>query len=127
MEPPVLVLRDPAQLEEGASVRFRITLDGVLRDAFALRWQQEWHAYVDTCRHQARSLSYGDGQVLDTTEGVIICRHHGARYSPWSGVCLAGPCLGAMLTGLAVEVREEGLVCLGRRPPGSAKTTAPPE
>lgn len=115
MEPPVVVLTDATRLADGASVRFRITLDGVLRDAFALRWQGEAYAYVDTCRHQARSLSYGDGQVLDVGEGLLVCRHHGARYVPRSGVCIEGPCVGAQLTALALELREGALVCTGRR------------
>jgi len=117
VDPPVLVLRDAARLAEGASVRFRLTLDGVLRDAFALRWQGEPYAYVDTCRHQARSLSYGDGQVLDASEGLIVCRHHGARYVPRSGVCIDGPCVGAQLTALALEQRGDELWCTGRRVP----------
>ena len=115
MEPPVVVLADANHLAEGTSVRFRITLDGVLRDAFALRWQGEAYAYVDTCRHQARSLSYGDGQVLDVGEGLLVCRHHGARYVPRSGVCRDGPCVGAQLTALALELQAGALVCTGRR------------
>lgn len=127
MQPPVVVLADAARLADGASVRFRITLDGVLRDAFAIRWQGEVFAYVDTCRHQARSLSYGDGQVLDVGEGLLVCRHHGARYVPRSGVCIDGPCVGAQLTALALEVREGALVCTGRRVPLTPHADAPPE
>lgn len=127
MEPPVVVLADATRLDEGTSMRFRITLDGVLRDAFALRWQGEAHAYVDTCRHQARSLSYGDGQVLDTVEGLLVCRHHGARYVPRSGVCIEGPCVGAQLTALALELRDGALVCTGRRVPLAPEANAPPD
>ena len=127
MEPPVIVLRDPAQLAEGASIRFPITLDGVQREAFVVRWRGELLAYVDSCRHQARSLSYGDGHVLDAGEGLIICRHHGARYIPSSGVCIEGPCVGARLTALALEAREGALVCLGRRAPHDPDANAPPE
>lgn len=119
MEPPVVVLGDAVRLEEGGSVRFRITLDGVLRDAFAIRWRDEVFAYVDTCRHQSRSLSYGDGQVLDVDEGMLICRHHGARYVPRSGVCVEGACVGAQLTALAVEQRGDELWCTGRRTAGA--------
>lgn len=108
------MLNDPLRLVEGSSVRFRVTLDGVLRDAFAVRWCGGVYAYVDTCRHLARSLSYGDGQVLDAAEGMLICRHHGARYVPRSGVCVEGPCLGAKLTALAIEERDGALWCTGR-------------
>lgn len=122
-----MVLRDSEKLAEGDSVRFRITLDGVQRDAFAVRWRDELVAYVDTCRHLARSLSYGDGRVLDALEGLIVCRHHGARYIPSSGVCIEGPCVGARLTALALEVRAGALVCLGRRVRHDPDANSPPE
>ncbi len=127
LEPPCVVLHDATRLAEGASVRFRIVLEGVCRDAFAVRWRGGLYAYVDMCRHQARSLSYGDGQVLDPDEGLLVCRHHGARYVPQSGVCIEGPCAGAQLTALALESRAGALWCTGRLAPLPPHTNAPPE
>lgn len=117
------VLHEAARLAEGASVRFRITLDGVQRDAFAIRWRGGLYAYVDSCRHQARSLSHGDGHVLDAAEGLLVCRHHGARYAPASGLCTEGPCRGARLTALSLEERGGALWCSGRLAP---ETPPPP-
>ncbi|MEO5989602.1 MAG: Rieske 2Fe-2S domain-containing protein [Candidatus Eisenbacteria bacterium] len=127
MQPPCVVLTDASALAEGASVRFRFLLDDVLRDAFAVRWQGEVYAYVDSCRHQARSLSYGDGQVLDAAEGLLVCRHHGARYVPRSGLCIEGPCRGAQLTALALRIQDGALWCMGRLTPHPPGTTSPHE
>ena len=127
LEPPCVVLHDATRLAEGASVRFRIVLEGVCRDAFAVRWRGGLYAYVDMCRHQARSLSYGDGQVLDVGEGLLVCRHHGARYVPRSGLCIDGPCVGASLTALALELRDGALVCTGRRVSLAPQANTPPE
>ena len=114
LEPPVRVLADATGLAEGESVRFRILLDGVDYEAFALRWRGRWHAYVNRCRHQLLPLDFGDGHLLDAATGRLVCVHHGAEYEPDSGRCVAGPCEGANLTVLALEEREGGLWCLGR-------------
>lgn len=109
---PVRVVADATRIAEGGSARFRIVLDGVERDAFAVRWHGGWYAYVNSCRHQSRALDYGDGRFLDGD--ALVCRHHGARYRPDDGTCVDGPCAGASLTRLALESRGDELWCVGR-------------
>ncbi len=112
----VRVARDASRLAEGECVRFAIRVDGVPRDAFALRWRGRLVAYVNTCRHQSRPLDFGDGRVLDPAAGELVCVHHGARYAIESGECVDGPCRGAFLTALALERRGDELWCTGRAP-----------
>ncbi len=110
---PVLILRDARKLGEAAGVRFTIRLDGVERDAFAVRWRGGVHAYVNSCRHQARNLDFDDAHFFDDACDALVCCHHGARYRPDTGACIEGPCEGASLTALAVEEREGALWCVG--------------
>lgn len=103
--------RRTASLAPGDALRFRVVLDGIDRDAFVIRHAGALHAYLNTCRHQSRELDMGDGRFLEA-DGTLVCRHHGARYEPASGVCVEGPCKGASLTRLRLEQRDDGIWCV---------------
>lgn len=111
---PQRVLADARALGECRAVRFTIVLDGVSRDALAVRWRGVARAYVNACPHQRRNLDFGDAHVFDETADALVCTHHGARFHPDDGACFEGPCAGAALTALAVEERDGALWCLGR-------------
>lgn len=114
---PVRVLADARRLPEGTAVRFAVTVDGVGRDAFAVRWKGGVHAYLNTCRHQSLPLDFGDAHFFDEEYDALVCCHHGARYRPDSGLCFEGPCGGSRLTALRVEERGPELWCVGVAPP----------
>jgi len=116
--PPLEILTDVRRLGEGQGLRFRLVLDGVERQAFAVRWHGQVHAYLNTCRHQSLELDFGDAHFFDEAYDALVCCHHGARYHPATGACLGGPCEGGRLTALAVEEREGGLWCMGRMTEG---------
>ncbi len=112
--PPVLVLRDAARLREGDGARFRIPDQGRERDAFAVRFRGTLVAYLNTCRHQGLPLDFGDAHFFDDAYDSLVCCQHGARYDPLTGVCVAGPCVGARLTRLRLEEKDGALWCTGR-------------
>jgi nitrite reductase/ring-hydroxylating ferredoxin subunit len=114
LEPPVLVLREARRLSEGEGVRFRILDHGLERDAFAVRYRGAALAYLNTCRHQNLPLDFGDARFFDAEYDALVCCHHGARYAPDSGICVAGPCAGSRLTRLELEERAGALWCTGR-------------
>jgi nitrite reductase/ring-hydroxylating ferredoxin subunit len=101
------------RLREGDGVRFTIMLDGISREAFAVRYRGVVRAYLNTCRHQFRNLDFGDAHFFDDAYDALVCCHHGARYRPETGECFDGPCLGGRLTKLAIEEREGALWCTG--------------
>jgi len=110
---PVRILADARRLREGDGARFVIVLDGVSRDAFAVRHRGAVHAYVNSCRHQSLPLDFGDARFFDEAYDALVCCHHGARYRPDTGECVDGPCVGGRLTPLAVEERDGALWCVG--------------
>jgi nitrite reductase/ring-hydroxylating ferredoxin subunit len=112
---PVRILPDARRLREGDGLRFAVVLDGVSRDAFAVRYRDRVFGYVNTCRHQSLQLDFGDAHFFDEPYDALVCCHHGARYRPESGECFAGPCVGGRLTPLAVEERDGALWCTGPR------------
>ena len=111
---PVRLPASAAHLAEGAGVRFRIVLDGVERSAFAVRYGGRTYAYLNACRHQGLELDFGDAHFFDEPYDALVCCHHGARYRPDTGACVGGPCRGARLTALELELREGALWCVGR-------------
>jgi nitrite reductase/ring-hydroxylating ferredoxin subunit len=111
---PIRIHRDARQIGEGGAIRFSIVLDGISRDAFAARWRGRLYAYLNTCRHEALALDFGDAHFFDEPYDALVCCHHGARYRPDDGVCVAGPCEGARLTPLVLEERGGELWCRGR-------------
>jgi nitrite reductase/ring-hydroxylating ferredoxin subunit len=108
------VMPDARRLGEGQGVRFRVTLDGVERPAFAVRWRGRVYGYLNTCRHLSHELDFGDAHFFDDAYDALVCCHHGARYQPETGACMDGPCGGGRLTPLVMEEQDGALWCLGR-------------
>jgi len=102
----IRVIPDARALREMGGVRFTVVLEGVSRDAFAVRWRGQVHAYVNSCRHQSLPLDFGDAHFFDESADALVCCHHGARYRPDTGKCVEGPCEGAQLTRLEVVERD---------------------
>jgi nitrite reductase/ring-hydroxylating ferredoxin subunit len=113
---PVPILPAGRTLGEGAGLRFEVRIEGIPRDAFAVRWRGELRAYLNTCRHQAQNLDFGDAHFFDEAFDALVCCHHGARYAPDSGRCVEGPCAGKSLTALVLETRDDGTWCTGTLP-----------
>ena len=105
----ICVLKDAKQLREMGGVRFTVVVDGVSRDAFAVRWRGKVYAYVNTCRHQSLPLDFGDAHFFDEQADALVCCHHGARYAPDTGVCVEGPCEGAKLTRVEASEKDGAL------------------
>jgi len=110
---PVRILPDAGRLGEREGARFTVRIDGVLRDAFVVRFRGRPYAYLNACRHLSLPLDFGDACFLDGAGDALVCVHHGARYRPESGECMAGPCSGGRLTALALEERGRELWCVG--------------
>ncbi|HTM58650.1 MAG TPA: Rieske 2Fe-2S domain-containing protein [Candidatus Udaeobacter sp.] len=125
MASAVRILADSRRLSETAAVRFVIEIDGVSRDAFAVRYRGQFFAYVNTCRHEGRMLDFGDGHFFDEACDALVCVHHGARYQPSTGICVEGPCLGARLTALKLEQRGQELWCVGASREAAPEDAAP--
>ncbi|MFC3478490.1 Rieske (2Fe-2S) protein [Halobacterium litoreum] len=65
--------------------------------------------WLNYCMHWTDvNLDTGDGAVRD---GELVCRKHAATFEADSGVCTHGPCEGARLDPVEVDVRD-GVVYL---------------
>jgi len=72
---------------------------------------QQVKAYLNTCPHQGRSLSWAPDRFLFDKELRLVCPHHGACFDLEGGLCTSGPCEGASLTSVDIEVID-GMIFL---------------
>ncbi|MGE0597205.1 MAG: Rieske (2Fe-2S) protein [Hyphomonadaceae bacterium] len=63
-------------------------------------------AYENQCTHALYPLHRADGGVLVQEGRYIVCAVHAASFELETGACAGGPCNGAGLPAVAVEVRD---------------------
>lgn len=76
------------------------------RSILVVRTSDGVRAYWNVCRHLPIPLDAGTGVLPRGPE--IVCQTHGARYRPEDGYCFDGPCAGAWLEAIPVEVDPMG-------------------
>ncbi len=77
---------------------------------FIVRQGDALRAYENRCPHAGHRLDWVPGRFLDRARTHILCASHGAVFEPLSGVCVGGPCPGALLKSLPVRCTPEGRV-----------------
>ena len=105
-------------LGEGYGATFRFPRGSSTIEGFVARFQGRVVAYENECRHLPLTLDYGDGQFFSPDQQFFMCRNHGAMFDPRTGLCVRGPCVGASLKPLPVEVRRGVIWLLGEEPLG---------
>lgn len=85
-------------------------IDGENEAILLYRDNQEVQAYLNICPHAGRRLDYAPGKFL-MQDGDLVCAAHGATFRLDNGECVAGPCRGASLKAVPVEIIDQQ-VCL---------------
>lgn len=70
------------------------------------------YAYRNRCPHRGLPLDFSPGRFLTPDGGHIMCTNHVALFRIEDGVCVDGPCPGARLEPVPVEV-QDGMIRLG--------------
>lgn len=91
----------------GDGLGFEGCVRGELRPCFVVRTGEGVFAFLNVCAHRNQPV-LTDRRALDE-DGLVECRAHGAKYDPATGECLKGPCVGARLVAVPVEI-EDGTV-----------------
>lgn len=107
-----VVVEGAALLPLGESRVVSVELQGRSREAFVLRTERGFTAFLNECPHWAVELDLGDGHFYDAEIGRIYCKNHGALFHPMTGVCETGPCLGRSLERFETEVVGGDVVML---------------
>lgn len=75
---------------------------GQSAEGFVMRWRGELVAYENRCPHWSVPVGFDDENFLDGPD--IVCPMHGARFSPDTGECWSGPCIGDGLEKFVVSL-----------------------
>lgn len=101
-----LICASGALVDGGDGVRFDIDGSAGPVAAFAVRAEGRVYAWRNACAHIPVELDWNPGKFFESSGIYLICATHGALYEPHSGLCVAGPCQGRSLQGIAVEERD---------------------
>jgi len=99
------------QIEDGGFLEVEATLGGDAESVILHRDGDAVRAWLNVCPHAGRRLDWAPGKFLKTGDGHLVCAVHGATFELQGGECVAGPCRGALLRAVAVQVRD-GLIYL---------------
>ena len=106
----VLLCRLDAVPDGGAHVIDTARPEGAPAVVVVRRGADAW-AYLDRCPHFSVCLEYEPGNVLTYDAEVLMCAHHSALFRFEDGHCIDGPCQGAALTPVAIQVVDGEVRC----------------
>jgi nitrite reductase/ring-hydroxylating ferredoxin subunit len=100
-------LANLAELQQRKTITFAYKEEGISREGFLAWFNGQVVAYQNTCRHIPIRLDYGDGRFFNPDGTHFVCQTHGATYEPLTGQCIAGPCTGAALKKIPIEILND--------------------
>lgn len=99
-------------LEEQQAIE--LTIDD--RRLFAIRQDNQLHAYWNICPHLGVPLNWAPDKFLDLDNALIQCSSHGALFHIDSGECIAGPCTGQHLQPVTLHTAEKDYFVVADQP-----------
>lgn len=95
-----------AEIEDPGSRAFTIGPGDWPLRGLVVRRGNAVHAYVNRCPHAGHPLNLRPHEFLTPDGALVVCSSHGALFEVATGLCVAGPCAGAALRRVPVEVRS---------------------
>ncbi|MGH8027236.1 MAG: Rieske (2Fe-2S) protein [Pseudoxanthomonas sp.] len=99
-------------IEDGGFAEVEALIDGDAESLIVHRNGANVRVWLNVCPHAGRRLDWAPGKFLKSKEGHLICAAHGASFELDRGDCIAGPCRGDSLRGVAAEVHEGQVVLI---------------
>ena len=94
-----------ADIPEGGFLAVEAVVDGEFESILLFRKGDDVRAWLNVCPHAGRRLDYLPGKFL-MDKGNLVCAAHGATFRTSDGECVAGPCRGAHLRAVRIEIIE---------------------
>ena len=98
------------QIEDGGFFETEARIDGDDESLILHRDGDAVRAWLNVCPHAGRRLDWAPGKFLRDKAGRLMCAVHGATFELQEGVCVAGPCKGAALRTIEVDVHDGAVV-----------------
>lgn len=96
-------------IEDGGFLELEAMVDGDAESLILHRDGAAVRAWLNVCPHAGRRLDWAPGKFLRNKQGHLVCAVHGATFELGAGECVAGPCRGALLRAVAVDVRGDAV------------------
>ena len=77
---------------------------------FVVRRGETVRAFLNRCPHAGHELNLRPNEFLTRDGDLIMCRSHGAQFRIDDGLCVLGPCPGAFLQRIAIDVVDGNIV-----------------
>lgn len=94
------------EMQPGSVKKFWLICQKYRVDAFLINYEGKFHAYVNRCRHIPISMDWVDNDFFTEDKRYLVCANHGATYEPETGECVWGPCFGAFLQDVPLEISD---------------------
>jgi nitrite reductase/ring-hydroxylating ferredoxin subunit len=95
------------ELTPGMSKKFILSSGKHNVEAMLLNYRGSLCAYLNRCPHIGISLDWVDNQFFTLDGRYLMCANHGATFEPATGECIWGPCVGAALQSVSLEIEGE--------------------
>lgn len=100
------VVAQTDELSHGMTKKFRLKCQGRDVEGLLVGYEGGVYAYVNRCRHIPISMDWVDNDFFTEDKRYLICANHGATYEPATGECIWGPCFGAFLQDVPLEISD---------------------
>jgi nitrite reductase/ring-hydroxylating ferredoxin subunit len=101
------LIGEVGELSPGRSKKFTFNHGKHSLEAVLLNYQGNLYAYVNRCPHVGLSLDWMENQFFTIDGRYLLCANHGATFAPATGECIWGPCVGAALQSVRLEMEGE--------------------
>jgi nitrite reductase/ring-hydroxylating ferredoxin subunit len=95
------------EIDHGTSKKFTLRRGQRELEGLLVNFQGNLFAYVNRCPHTGITLDWVNNQFFSSDRRYLMCATHGAVFEPPTGECVWGPCVGAALQKLELEIEDE--------------------
>jgi len=95
-----------SELTPGMTKKFVFSDGQHAVDGMLVNYQGSLYAYRNRCPHIGISLDWVDNQFFTIDGRYLMCANHGAVFEPATGECIWGPCVGAALQSVPIEIED---------------------
>lgn len=100
------VVAQTDELSHGMTKKFCLKCQGRDVEGLLVGYEGCVYAYVNRCRHIPISMDWVDNDFFTEDKRYLVCANHGATYEPATGECIWGPCFGAFLQDVPLEISD---------------------
>ncbi len=94
------------ELSHGNTKKFLLRCEGRRMECLLVSFEGNFYAYVNRCCHVALEMDWVENQFFTEDHRYLICANHGATYEPTTGECIFGPCYGAFLQRVPLQITD---------------------